>query len=96
MRDVVEEEISEPKDKEIRLIFENVGKIDPRNIQDYIAADGYLALAQVLTEMTPEAVIQTILDSKLRGRGGAGFPTGLKWKFACQAAGGLAPGLQCR
>ena len=87
MRDVVEEEISEPKDKEIRLILENVGKIDPRNIQDYIAVDGYLALAQVLTEMTPEAVIQTILDSKLRGRGGAGFPTGLKWKFARQAAG---------
>ncbi|MEN6530926.1 MAG: NADH-ubiquinone oxidoreductase-F iron-sulfur binding region domain-containing protein [Anaerolineaceae bacterium] len=85
MRDVTDEELGEPKDKEIRIILENIGKIDPRNIEDYIAVDGYQALAKVLGEMTPEAVIQTILDSKLRGRGGAGFPTGLKWKFARQA-----------
>jgi len=85
MRDVTDEELSEPKPKEIRIILENIGKIDPRNIEDYIAVDGYQALAKVLGEMTPEAVIQTILDSKLRGRGGAGFPTGLKWKFARQA-----------
>jgi NADH:ubiquinone oxidoreductase subunit F (NADH-binding)/(2Fe-2S) ferredoxin/NAD-dependent dihydropyrimidine dehydrogenase PreA subunit len=85
MRDVTDEELSVPKPKEIRIILENIGKIDPRNIEDYIAVDGYQALAKVLGEMTPEAVIQTILDSKLRGRGGAGFPTGLKWKFARQA-----------
>jgi NADH:ubiquinone oxidoreductase subunit F (NADH-binding)/(2Fe-2S) ferredoxin len=85
MRDVTDEELGEPKDKEIRIILENIGKIDPRNIEDYIAVDGYQALAKVLSEMTPEAVIQTILDSKLRGRGGAGFPTGMKWKFARQA-----------
>lgn len=85
MRDVTDEELGEPKDKEIRIILENIGKIDPRNIEDYIAVDGYQALAKVLGEMTPEAVIQTILDSKLRGRGGAGFPTGMKWKFARQA-----------
>ena len=85
MRDVTDEELGEPKDKEIRIILENIGKIDPRNIEDYIAVDGYQALAKVLGEMSPEEVIQTILDSKLRGRGGAGFPTGLKWKFARQA-----------
>ncbi len=87
MRDLMDEEIREPKDKEVRVILENIGKIDPRNIEDYIATDGYAALAKVLTEMTPEDVIQTVLDSKLRGRGGAGFPTGLKWKFARQAQG---------
>lgn len=87
MRDLMDEEIREPKDKEVRVILENIGKIDPRNIEDYIATDGYAGLAKVLTEMTPEDVIQTILDSKLRGRGGAGFPTGLKWKFARQAQG---------
>jgi NADH:ubiquinone oxidoreductase subunit F (NADH-binding)/NAD-dependent dihydropyrimidine dehydrogenase PreA subunit/(2Fe-2S) ferredoxin len=85
MRDVTDEELGEPKEKEIRVILENIGKIDPRNIEDYIAVDGYQALAKVLGEMSPEEVIQTILDSKLRGRGGAGFPTGLKWKFARQA-----------
>ena len=85
MRDVTDEELGEPKDKEIRIILENIGKIDPRNIEDYIAVDGYQALAKVLGEMSPDDVIQTILDSKLRGRGGAGFPTGLKWKFARQA-----------
>ena len=87
MRDLTDEEVREPKEKEIRVILENIGKIDPRNIEDYIAVDGYQALAKVLTEMTPEDVIQTMLDSKLRGRGGAGFPTGLKWKFAHQAQG---------
>lgn len=87
MRDLVEEELSEPKPKEIRIILDQIGKIDPRNIEDYVAEDGYMALGKVLTEMTPEEVIQTILDSKLRGRGGAGFPTGLKWKFARQAVG---------
>ncbi len=83
--DLTDEEISDPKEKEIRVILENIGEIDPRNIEEYIAVDGYQALAKVLDEMSPEEVIQIILDSKLRGRGGAGFPTGLKWKFARQA-----------
>lgn len=68
--------------KQKRVALRNCGVIDPEKIDDYIAVDGYAALGKVLTEMTPEQVIQTILDSGLRGRGGAGFPTGLKWKFA--------------
>ena len=64
-----------------RLALRNCGVIDPENIDEYIAFDGYKALAKALTEMTREQVIQTILDSGLRGRGGGGFPTGLKWKF---------------
>ena len=65
-----------------RVALRNCGVINPENIDEYIAKDGYAALAKVLTSMTPEDVIQTLLDSGLRGRGGAGFPTGLKWKFA--------------
>jgi len=65
-----------------RVALRNCGVIDPENIDEYLAMDGYSALQKVLTEMTPEDVIQTLLDSGLRGRGGAGFPTGLKWKFA--------------
>ena len=65
-----------------RVALRNCGVINPENIDEYIARDGYAALAKVLTSMTPEDVIQTLLDSGLRGRGGAGFPTGLKWKFA--------------
>ncbi|MCH5298130.1 MAG: NADH-quinone oxidoreductase subunit NuoF [Ruminococcus sp.] len=69
-------------EKQQRVALRNCGVIDPEKIDDYIAQDGYAALGKVLTEMKPEDVIQTILDSGLRGRGGAGFPTGLKWKFA--------------
>ena len=69
-------------EKQRRVALRNCGVIDPEKIDDYIAQDGYAALGKVLTEMKPEEVIQTILDSGLRGRGGAGFPTGLKWKFA--------------
>ncbi|MBQ9680672.1 MAG: NADH-quinone oxidoreductase subunit NuoF [Ruminococcus sp.] len=69
-------------EKQKRVALRNCGVIDPEKIDDYIANDGYAALGKVLTEMTPEEVIQTMLDSGLRGRGGAGFPTGLKWKFA--------------
>ncbi len=65
-----------------RVALRNCGMIDPENIDEYIAFDGYKALAKCLTEMTPEQVIQVVLDSGLRGRGGAGFPTGKKWQFA--------------
>lgn len=68
--------------KQPRVALRNCGVIDPVNIEEYIARDGYAALGKVLTEMTPQDVIDTMLASGLRGRGGAGFPTGLKWKFA--------------
>ena len=83
----IDEELSAPQKKEIRVVLKNIGEIDPLNIEDYIAHDGYLALGKVLTEMTPEETIQIILDSGLRGRGGAGYPTGLKWKFIRNAQG---------
>ena len=73
--------------KQKRVALRNCGVIDPENIDEYIAMDGYTALHKVLTEMTPDDVIKTILDSGLRGRGGGGFPTGLKWKFAKNAQG---------
>ncbi|MGC8779008.1 MAG: NADH-quinone oxidoreductase subunit NuoF, partial [Candidatus Caldatribacteriaceae bacterium] len=65
----------------------NSGFIDPLNIEDYIARDGYMALAKALTEMTPEEVIEVVKRSNLLGRGGAGFPTGLKWEFTYRAEG---------
>jgi NADP-reducing hydrogenase subunit HndC len=68
--------------KQMRVALRNCGVIDPENIDEYIAMDGYKALAKVLTEMTPEQVIEEIKKSGLRGRGGAGFPTGMKWQFA--------------
>ena len=68
--------------KQKRVALRNCGVIDPENIEEYIAFDGYKALGKVLTEMTPQDVIDVILKSGLRGRGGAGFPTGMKWKFA--------------
>ena len=64
--------------KQKRVALKNCGVIDPENINEYIGMDGYLALGKVLTEMTPEDVIQVIKDSGLRGRGGGGFPTGVK------------------
>jgi len=70
--------------KQVRVSLRNCGVIDPENIDEYIAYDGYEALAKCLTEMTPEAVIDEILKSGLRGRGGGGFPTGLKWQFAAR------------
>ena len=77
-----DEELGAPTDKEIRVVLRNCGKIDPENIEDYIAEDGYQALGKALGEMTPELVIDEVLKSGLRGRGGAGFPTGRKWMFA--------------
>ena len=68
--------------KQMRIALRNCGVINPELIDEYIAQDGYAALGKVLTEMTPQQVIDTMLASGLRGRGGAGFPTGLKWKFA--------------
>ena len=68
--------------KQKRVALRNCGVIDPENIDEYIAFDGYQALGKCLTEMTREEVIDVILKSGLRGRGGAGFPTGMKWKFA--------------
>ncbi|VAX34487.1 HoxF-like protein [hydrothermal vent metagenome] len=65
----------------------NKGLIDPENIEDYIARDGYMAAAKALTEMTPEQIIKELKDSGLRGRGGAGFPTGLKWELCSMARG---------
>ena len=67
---------------QLRVALRNCGVINPENIEEYIAMEGYSALGKVLTEMTPEQVIQEISDSGLRGRGGAGFPTGKKWLFA--------------
>ncbi|TLN00085.1 NADH-quinone oxidoreductase subunit F, partial [bacterium] len=82
-----DEELSAPTAKEVRVVLRNCGKIDPENIEDYIAEDGYMALAKALTSMTPEQVIDEVLASGLRGRGGAGFPTAKKWQF-CRASAG--------
>jgi len=68
--------------KQHRIALRNCGVINPENIDEYIAVDGYTALGKVLTEMTPEDVIKSIKDSGLRGRGGGGFPTGIKWSLA--------------
>ncbi|MBQ3128012.1 MAG: NADH-quinone oxidoreductase subunit NuoF [Clostridia bacterium] len=72
--------------KQNRIALRNCGVIDPESIEEYIAMDGYQALAKCLTEMTPEEVIQVVKDSGLRGRGGGGFPTGLKWSFTAKNA----------
>ena len=67
--------------KQLRLVLRNAGKIDPLRIEDYIATGGYSALIKCLTKMTPKEVIDEVIASGLRGRGGAGFPTGQKWNF---------------
>ena len=73
--------------KQERIALRNCGIINPNDINEYIGRDGYLALGKVLTEMTPQQVIDEISKSGLRGRGGAGFPTGLKWSFAAKNEG---------
>jgi NADH:ubiquinone oxidoreductase subunit F (NADH-binding)/(2Fe-2S) ferredoxin/NAD-dependent dihydropyrimidine dehydrogenase PreA subunit len=77
-----EDEDPVPGCPQARIVLRNTGRINPEDIDDYIACDGYQALAQALTRKTPAEVIQTIKDSGLRGRGGGGFPTGQKWAFA--------------
>ena len=72
---------------QVKIVLRNCGVINPLNIEEYIARDGYLALAKALTAMTREEVIDEVLKSGLRGRGGGGFPTGMKWKFAFQSPG---------
>jgi NADH-quinone oxidoreductase subunit F len=73
--------------KQERRVLANCGRIDPTSIEHYIAAGGYQALVKALSKLSPEQVIDEVQAAKLRGRGGAGFPTGLKWKFARQSAG---------
>jgi len=70
-----------------RRVLANCGRIDPTRIEHYIAAGGYRAIVKALSKMTPDQVIQEVIDARLRGRGGAGFSTGLKWRFARQAPG---------
>ena len=81
--------------KQKRVALRNCGVINPESIEEYIAMDGYFALEKCLREMTPDEVIQTILDSGLRGRGGGGFPTGLKWKFASGNRGNVKKYVAC-
>ncbi len=73
--------------KQRLIVLKNKGMIDPEKVEDYIARDGYVALEKVLTSMEPEDVIDEIVKSGLRGRGGAGFPTGIKWGFARRSPG---------
>jgi len=72
-------DLREHFDQQVHVVLENSGHIDPEKIDDYIARDGYQALVKALTEMSPNEVIQQITESGLRGRGGGGYPTGLKW-----------------
>ncbi|MFP5211107.1 MAG: NADH-ubiquinone oxidoreductase-F iron-sulfur binding region domain-containing protein [Acidobacteriota bacterium] len=82
-------DLNEHFGSQVRVVLENAGYIDPEKIEDYIARDGYKALLTVLTEMTPAGVVHRITESKLRGRGGAGYPTGLKWGTVAKASGDM-------
>lgn len=81
--------------KQKRIALRNCGYINPEDIEEYIGTGGYEALGKALTEMSPDEVIQTILDSGIRGRGGAGFPTGMKWKFASGNRGNVQKYVCC-
>lgn len=74
-------------ENQVRIVLRNCGKIDPGSIDEYVEVGGYQAIRKVLTSMTPEAVVNEVILSGLRGRGGAGFPTGTKWKLTRAAAG---------
>lgn len=74
--------------RQMRIVLRNCGIIDPESIDDYLSVRGYEALAKVLTEMSPQQVIETLKKSGLRGRGGAGFPTGIKWELTAREPGG--------
>jgi NADP-reducing hydrogenase subunit HndC len=74
---------------EKRIVLERAGLIDPDSIEEYILHNGYEALGKVLCDMTPQQVLDVIKASGLKGRGGAGFPTGLKWQFVAKASGDL-------
>ena len=76
-------------DRQLRIVMRNCGIIDPDNIEDYILKNGYCALGKALTRMSPESVIAEVKKSGLKGRGGAGFPTGMKWQFAANTPGDL-------
>ena len=86
VKPIVDEELGALRPKEVRVVLRNCGQIDPNNIEDYLAADGYQALGKALFEMTPEKVIEEVLSSGLRGRGGAGFPAAKKWALTRQVA----------
>jgi bidirectional [NiFe] hydrogenase diaphorase subunit len=80
-------DLNEHFDKQVRVVLENAGHIDPEKIDDYISQEGYKALLTALMEMTPNGVIHRITESRLRGRGGGGYPTGLKWSTVAKASG---------
>jgi NADH:ubiquinone oxidoreductase subunit F (NADH-binding)/(2Fe-2S) ferredoxin/Pyruvate/2-oxoacid:ferredoxin oxidoreductase delta subunit len=86
---IVDEELGPLRPKEVRVVLRNCGEIDPMNIEDYLAVDGYLALGKVIGELTPEQVIEEVTKSGLRGRGGAGFPAGRKWGLTRQVPGDI-------
>jgi bidirectional [NiFe] hydrogenase diaphorase subunit len=82
-------DLREHFDQQVHVVLENSGHIDPEKVDDYIARDGYRALLTALTDMTPHGVIRQITESGLRGRGGGGYPTGLKWSTVAKASGDL-------
>ena len=73
--------------QQVKVVLERCGRVDPERLEDYVATGGYEALAKAVTTMTPDAVIAEVVRSGLRGRGGAGYPTGLKWQTVAKAAG---------
>jgi bidirectional [NiFe] hydrogenase diaphorase subunit len=81
-------DLNEHFEKQVRVVLENAGHLDPEKIDDYISRDGYKALLTALVEMTPNGIIHRVTESGLRGRGGGGYPTGLKWGTVAKAAGG--------
>ncbi len=83
---IPDEEINSFLAKQTRIVLRNCGIIDPESIDDYLAADGYQAIDKILRSMSPQEVISEVTNSGLRGRGGAGFPTGIKWGFARKSA----------